>query len=209
MTDIEAIIPPSADEADTAAFRSVDGALRFAFGYRYRGEPDSLAKHQKREARPASIFEDAEDRAAWAGAIRRRIGTMHPSRVALLIVRFAPRATPCSCRRPCCSGWAKNEEWTEAIGRLVEDSLQAVSGQISNRQLRAGVIRKWSGAERVNLGILAEKCGVHRNTAGKQAKAIRKWLEQLERAALDEADNCLAITPPLRPCAKGAEIRDS
>lgn len=195
MTDIESIIPPSADEADAAAFRSVDAALRFAFGYRYRGEPDSLAKHQKREGGPASIFADPEERAAWAGVIRRRIGTMHPSRVALLIVRFAPRATPCSCRRPCCSGWAKNEEWAEAVARLVEDSVQAVSGQISNRQLRAGVIRKWAGADRVNLGLLAEKCGVHRNTAGKQAKAIRKWLDALERAALDEADLCLVASP--------------
>lgn len=195
MTDIDSIVPVSADQADLAAFKSVDGALRFAFGYRYRGDPDSLAKHQKREARPASIFEDAEDRAAWAGAIRRRIGTMHPSRIALLIIRFAPRATPCSCRRPCCSGWAKNEEWAEAVARLVDDATQAVSGQISNRQLRAGIIRKWVGADRVNIGILAEKCGVHRVTAGKQAKAIRKWLDTLDRAAMEEADLCLVSSP--------------
>jgi hypothetical protein len=49
VTDIDAIVPASADEADRAAFPSVEAALRFAFGHR-RGQPDSLAKHQKREA---------------------------------------------------------------------------------------------------------------------------------------------------------------
>lgn len=193
MTDIDAIVPASADAADRAAFRSVEAALRFAFGYQ-RGQPDSLAKHQKREAGRAPIFEDAEERAAWAGAIRRRISTMHPARLALVVLKFAPRATPCACRRPCCSGWARNEEWTDACAYLVDQCIAAVPGQISNRQLRAGVVRKWAG-ERVNLGILAERCDVHRNTAGKQGKAIFKWLAQLEHAALREADACLIGAP--------------
>lgn len=198
VTDIDAIIPASADEADRAAFRSVEAALRFAFGHR-RGQPDSLAKHQKREERAGSIFEDAEERAAWAGAIRRRISTMHPTRLALVVLKFAPRATPCACRRPCCSGWARNEEWTDACAYLVDQCIAAVPGQISNRQLRAGVVRKWAG-ERVNLGILAERCDVHRNTAGKQGKAIFKWLAQLEHAALREADACLIGAPVDRVC---------
>jgi hypothetical protein len=120
---------------------------------------------------------------------------MSALRMALLVVRFAPRAMPCACRRPCCSGWAKNDEWVEALAHVVECSLEAISGQISNRQLRAGIVRRWAGSEKVNLGILAEKCGVHRNTAGKQAKAIRKWLDALERAAMEEADLCLVASP--------------
>lgn len=197
MTEIATIIPASADEADAAAFRSLEAALRFAFGNRYRGAPDSLAQHQKRIAGRggAPRFESDEERSAMAGVIRRRISTMHPSRYALLVVRFAPRAFPCACRRACCSGWAKNEEWAEALSTLVADSIVAVSGHVSNRQLRAGIVQRWAGASRVNIGILAEKCGVHRDTAGKQAKLIRRWLDQLERSALDEADLCLSVQP--------------
>ncbi len=197
MTEFEAIIPASADDAESAAFRSIESALRFALGNRYRGEPDSLAQHQKRIAGRggAPRFESDEERSAMAGVIRRRISTMHPSRHALLVVRFAPRAFPCACRRACCSGWAKNDEWAEALSTLVADSIVAVSGHVSNRQLRAGIVQRWAGASRVNIGILAEKCGVHRDTAGKQAKLIRKWLDQLERSALDEADLCLSGQP--------------
>jgi len=194
LTGLESIIPASADEADGAAFRSVESALRFALGNRYRGEPDSLAQHQKRTGRGgAPRFETDEERSAMAGVIRRRISTLHPSRHALLIVRFAPRAFPCACRRACCSGWARNDEWAEALAALVADSIVAVAGHVSNRQLREGVIQRWAGVARVNVALLAEKCGVHRDTAGKQAKLIRKWLDQLERSALDEADLCLSV----------------
>lgn len=192
MTDIEAIIPASGDEAESAAFRSVESALRFAYGNRYRGEPDSLAQHQKRDGRSgAPRFADAEERAAWAGAIRRRIGTLDELQAAILIVRHAPRAFPCACRRLCCSGWSRNEEWAEAAAVVVERSIEAVPGTVSPRQLRAGVVRRWAGAERVNIGLLADKCGVHRNTAGAHAKAIRKWLEALLRRASDAADLAL------------------
>jgi hypothetical protein len=192
VTDIESIIPVSADEADTAAFRSLDAALRFAFGNRYRGEPDSLAQHQKRTGRGGTPrFEDAEERAAWAGVIRRRIETLDELQAAILIIRFAPRAIPCACRRACCSGWSRNEEWHEAASIVTERAMEAVPGTLSPRQLRAGIVRRWAGAERVNLGMLADKCGVHRNTAGTHAKAIRKWLDALLRKASDAADLAL------------------
>lgn len=192
MTDIDSIVPASADEADSAAFGSVEAALRFAFGNRWRGEPDSLAQHQKRIGRSgAPPFEDTEERAAWAGAIRRRVDTLDELHVALLVVRFAPRGFPCACRRACCSGWSRNDEWAEAAALVTERALEAVPGTLSPRQLRAGIVRRWAGAERVNLGALADKCGVHRNTAGAHAKAIRKWLEALLRRASDAADLAL------------------
>jgi hypothetical protein len=192
---IETIIPTSADDADRAAFKSLDSALRFAFGNQYRADPGTLARFQKRTHRGSEIFEDKLEAAAWAGDIRRRIGTVHPHRLAILFVKYAPRGFPCACRNACCSGWKANEEWRDAIGIVVEAAVLAVPGAMSNRQLRAGIVQKWSGADRVNLGVLAEKCGVHRNTAGTQTKAIRKWLDHLFHAAQDEADLCLRGAP--------------
>lgn len=191
MTEIEAILPPSADDVDGAAFRSLEAALRFAFGNRYRGTPDSLAQHQKRQARATPRFDDPEERAAWAGAIRRRIDSLDELQAAILIVRHAPRASPCACRRACCSGWSRNEEWVEAAALITDRSIEAVPGTLSPRQLRAGIVKRWAGAERVNIGLLADKCGVHRNTAGAHAKAIRKWLDALLRRASDAADLAL------------------
>lgn len=190
VTEIESILPASADDAEAAAFRSLEAALRFAFGNRHRGEPDSLAQHQKQERR-ASRFDSAEERSAWAGVIRRRIATLDPPQPAILVVRYAPRAFPCACRRPCCSGWTTNEEWTEAAAQITERSIEAVPGTLSPRQLRAGIVRRWAGAERVNIGLLADKCDVHRNTAGAHAKAIRKWLEALLRRASNAAEAAL------------------
>lgn len=189
--DTRDIIPPSADRADEAIFGSVDSALRFAFSNHLRATPDSLAQHQKRTRRSAEIFESREERAAMAGVIRRRIGTLQSSHIAIVTVRYAPKATPCSCRRPCCSGWARNPEWMEAAGEIIERSVSAVPGTVSPRRLREGVVKRWSGAERVHIGLLADQCHVHRNTAGAHAKAIRKWLDALFRAASDAADLAL------------------
>lgn len=188
---IETIIPSGATDESTAAFASLDSALRFAYANQYRQDAGTLARFQKRTHRSAGIFDDKIEAAAWAGDIRRRIGTIHPHRQAILIVRYAPRAHPCACRNGCCSGWRVNNEWRDAMGVLVEAAAQAVAGAITNRQLRAGIVGKWAGADKANLGLLAEKCGVHRNTAGQQAKAIRKWLDQLLFAAEGDADLCL------------------
>ncbi len=206
MSELETIIPASADEADVAAFRSLDAALRFAFSNRHRGEPDSLAQHQKQVSARAPRFDSPEERAAWAGAIRRRIGTLGELQVAILVVRYAPRAFPCACRRACCSGWTRNDEWTEAAALLTERSIEAVPGSLSPRQLRAGIVRRWAGAEKVNIGILADRCAVHRNTAGTHAKAIRKWLETAYRKATDDADLALRCTPIDTHCANHARF---
>ncbi len=192
---IETIIPREAGSEDRAAFKSMEAALRFALGNQYIADPGTLARFQKRTHRVTSIFDDKIERAAWAGDIRRRIGTMHPHRVAILFVRYAPRSFPCSCRRPCCSGWAVNEEWQENLALIVEAAATAVAGKVSNRQLRMGVVRRWCGADKVNIGLLADKCGVHRNTAGEHAKLIRKWLDALLYAAESEADACLRGAP--------------
>lgn len=187
MREIDAIVPESADRADRAAFSSVESALRFCFGNRYRGEPDSLAKHQKRIGARDERFEDSEERAAWAGDILRRIGPLGEERIAILVLKYAPRGFPCACRRPCCSGWQKNELWEEAFGTIV-GRYDFETGTAVQRQLRAGILRRWVGTDRINIGILADKAGVHRNTAGKHAKAMRVWLDKLHREALDAAD---------------------
>ena len=189
MIEITSIIPPSADRADQSAFASVEAALRFAFSQVDRGEPDSLAKHQPRRG-GQSIFEDKVERAAWSGDIKRRIAHMPRERSAILVVRFAPRSFPCSCRRACCSGWSKNEAWHEAAAVLVDEVI--VAGGAAHRSLRAGILKRWAIGEKLDIGVLADACGMHRNTAGKYNKVMRTWLDDTLRLALDDAYNALS-----------------
>lgn len=188
---IETIIPTDAEDADQAAFKSLASALRFAMNNHHAADPGTLARFQVRTRPGSSIFEDKFERAAWAGDILRRISGLHPTRTAILYVRYAPRSFPCACRRPCCSGHRVNEEWQNALAVVVEAATQAVAGKLSHRQLRAGIVKRWAGAERINIGVLADKCGVHRNTAGEHAKLIKRWLDALLFAAETEAEQCL------------------
>lgn len=187
---IDSIIPTDADHSESAAFPSLDAALRFALGNHQRQKPGTLARFQKRTGK-GSIFEDANERAAWAGTIRRRISLLHHDKIAILYVRYAPRSFPCACRRPCCSGWSANDEWVDALGMITQASIAAVPGTLSPRQLRVGIVRRWCGADKVNLGILADRCGVHRNTAGQHAKLIKRWLDKLLNDAEREAEMTL------------------
>src|SRR5690606_41157452 len=57
LTELESIIPASADEADTAVFRSVDAALHFAYGNRNRGEPDSRSEEHTSELQSCENLE--------------------------------------------------------------------------------------------------------------------------------------------------------
>lgn len=203
---IDSIIPAVADQADGAAFRSLAAALRFAFDVHGTRTASPLARFQpRRGGGPPSLFADAVERAAWAGAIRRRVFELNRTRQAVLIARYAPQAFPCACRRPCCSGWAVNPEWCDALGILTEASIAAVPATLSSRVLRAGVVRRWAGAEKISIGALADRCGVHRNTAGQHAKAITRWLGAVQVAAEDEAHELLAH-PVLHDCAKRAGI---
>lgn len=181
------IVPQSADDAADAVFRSVEAALRFAFGNRHRGSPDTLARYLKSAMGGAPRFDDEIERAAWAGDIRRRADMLPPLSRWLLIAKFAPKAFPCACRRACCSGWRINEEWAEAISEIVSRTPEAVPATLLQRRLCQGVVKRWAGGDRVNIGLLADQCGVHRNTAGKQAKAITAWLSAGFTLAIERA----------------------
>lgn len=62
VTDIDCIVAATADQSDTAAFRSVEAALRFAFGQRHRGEPDRDTPDPKAVERRRKLEEIEEQR---------------------------------------------------------------------------------------------------------------------------------------------------
>ena len=175
------------DREAGALFDSIDGALRFAFGAADRGPAGTLGRLQKISGGPR-LFDNREERLAVIGSIRRRIGTLAPLHQAMLVLRYAPSSFPCSCRSPCCSGRRRNDEWADAFGLIVTTASTAC--EVNRRALAEGAVRRWCG-DKTDIGRLADRCGVHRNTAGKHAKAAAKWLDATERAAIDQVALCL------------------
>ena len=52
----------------------------------------------------------------------------------------------------------------------------ATPGCVSLRALRCGAVKRYFGDKDIDLGRLADHCGVHRNTASKQNGLILAWL---------------------------------
>jgi hypothetical protein len=171
-----------------ALFETIEDALRFAFESTERGAGQgTLARLQKPRGGPV-VFDDRLERVGTRGVIRRRLETLSDLHQAILVARFAPRSFPCSCRSECCSGRRRNREWAEAVGAVV--SAAGAATDVEKRGLVEGAVKRWCGAEKVDLGLLADRCGVHRNTAGKHAKAVTKWLHETELGALNQAALC-------------------
>lgn len=197
LAEITTLIPDSADTADEARFHSTEAALRFAFSNSvHASSKDSLAQHiGPGNGEPT----DRLDNAAESGNIRRRIeAKLDDRQLQAVIAKFAPRAIPCSCRSPCCSGRRWNPEWAHAVRMLCEWSEEATREEvgengriISHVLLREGAVRRWAGGEKIRIGELADRCGVHRDTAAKRAKVIERWLKSALHVALNQADLAL------------------
>ena len=85
-------------------------------------------------------------------------------------------------------------------------SVEAFSGHITHYQLRDALVRRWAGEKggRTDLGKVADRIGVHRNTVDNHFKTMRRWLDSRYKQAMAQADALLrgiegyfAKNPPL------------
>lgn len=132
------------------------------------------------------------DGAGQAGMIWAEITQLDYYQALSLIARCTQKKMRCRCDAPCCSGWRPNVLWREATSQLCDHALAAVSGHISNRQLRLASTEKVFG-EKVTLEDIADTVGVSRTTAQRQHAKIKDFLRTLEHrgwetltAALEE-----------------------
>ncbi len=117
------------------------------------------------------------DAPAQAGMILSRLSRLTVHQQNVLIAKFAPRTWPCSCRAACCSGRKRNDMWEQAISYLAQvAAAEALSGCLSNNRLRVGIVKRIFGDKTLTLEQLAEKSGVHINTAKNHSGAIKRWL---------------------------------
>lgn len=100
------------------------------------------------------------DGAAQAAMVFNKLFHLPPFYQYIVFAAYAPRTIPCECRRSCCVGQKRNEQWHACI-RMIEEAAitQALAGCITHRVLRRGIVQRAFGDKSVTL---AEKAGVNK-----------------------------------------------
>lgn len=159
-------------------FNSAHSAMLFAFNFAHEAyEPPLMNRLAWGPLAGISKGLSGNDGAAQSGMILSRLARLTIHQQNVLIAKFAPRTWPCSCRAPCCSGRKRNDMWEQAISYLAQvAAAEALPGCLSNNRLRVGIIKRIFGDKSVSLELLAERTGVHLNTAKNHSAAIKRWL---------------------------------
>lgn len=201
MVSEELLIAESSTDWRPALFDDAESALRFAL--RHGDRPlfrDTLGRMQGPGGGRSTLTPD--ERTAQASLIIRRLESLESLHQALLTLRYAVRQRPCSCGRQCCSGWAVAAGWDNSRAYVVEACIEVFAGSLSHYRLRDGLVRRWAG-QKVNVGALADNCGVHRHTVGNHGKALSAWMNKGLRVAVAKADGLLRGAEPLLESAGG------
>jgi hypothetical protein len=119
------------------------------------------------------------DGAAQAGMVRAEVKALGRLNEAIITARFAPRAIPCNCGAPCCSGKRQNTEWTNAVAWLSDHMRKtALAGCVSNAVLRREYVARYFTKKeaRASLDDVAARHGIHRNTVAAHAAKVVAFL---------------------------------
>ena len=153
-------------------FKTTHDALTFAFAYSGQQYDRSAMARAMAGATPLGKGLAGNDGAAQAGFIRRKVASLGPVAEAILTARYAPKTQDCAC----CGKPRTGDAWVGAVRVIQEAAVgAALSGQLSNRALRAAIVARAFGSTE-SLVEVAEQCGVARNTASKHNGLILTWL---------------------------------
>ena len=136
---------------------------------------------------------------AQAGLILQVFGRMDREHRAVLAGLLVRSHVPCSCRRPCCSGWWQQPRWTAVVEETCEILRTAgdvvrqpgKKGLSTQPVLRRAIVEAWFTKRDASLADLAFLGDVSPATAAKHRAWIVEWLEQTEQEAWLQADAML------------------
>ena len=163
---------------EEALFQSAHNALLFAFNF--SGQQYERPMMNRMADDPVAYVSkglSGVDGAAQAGMIFAKLERLPALYQFIVFASYAPRIIPCECRHSCCAGTKPNELWNACI-RMIEEAAitQALTGCMSHRVLRRGIVQRAFGDKSVVLADLAEKAGVTEKTASSHASKVRLWL---------------------------------
>lgn len=160
-------------------FKNPSDALLFAMRFASGQYPQSgMSKMMKRAGTSSGKGLVALDGAAQAGFIMARIDRMDPLARACIVARYSARTEDC----PCCGGLKPMSEYKEAIGLLADWAIQFLSGSLSVRRIRYGIVQSYFERS-TSIGKIAEEIGVAKRTAYDQKAKIWPHLAEMDKAA--------------------------
>jgi len=172
-------------------FGSAHAAMLFAFGF--KGQP-ALSVMNRMGQEPSGMPGkglSGLDGAAQAGMIRCKLHTLGMLHEAILIADIAPRSQTCSCRSSCCSGYTRNQEWSDAINWLCDNvRVNALDGHRTTHPVRRACVEVFFGAK-IPVTKIASDLDLSESTAGTLIKKVRRYLSAEQDRARIEADNVL------------------
>lgn len=139
------------------------------------------------------------DTPAQAGLILREFEKLDREHRVILTGLLVQPLVACSCRAPCCSGWAKVPRWTKAVQdtlELLKESTDLVrmpgkKGLGTQPELRRCIVQEFYEKDRVeprSLAALARMAGVSAITAAKHRGWILEGLQRIENEAWLQID---------------------
>lgn len=169
--------PIRAEVITEPLFQSAHAALVFAFNFNMQQYDRPLINKLAGGSLPGGGRGlSGIDGAAQAGMIRAELERLNPVRKAMVVASVAPREIYAGRSMSPGKEMRPNPEWKEAVMIVSWDmAAAALSGCISHRALRAGIVARCFGVK-VSLVELAERCGVAQNTATNHYQRIRNYL---------------------------------
>lgn len=161
-------------------FRSVEGALKFAFADDYDAVARSLMSRMADGPSRTGRGLDGVNGFAQAGLILAEVARLPILQQDIITARFSPIKDECTCGSSCCCGYRHHPRWLSAIVRLTEYIAEELPETRSPRGLRDGVVRKYFG-DKVRIAEIADYCRIHRNTASAHAGRIMDVLKADEK----------------------------
>lgn len=163
-------------EEETQLFESAHDALRFAFMFSGQQYPMTIMGKMMRGCIGSGRGLSGLDGAAQAGMILGMLSELSMTHQSAMTARYADEA---------------DKRFMQAVNKLSMEPSIAPAG-LSHRLERQALVARYFG-HRVNLGEVAEKIGVHRNTVGQHNRVIRERLDAIESLAYNQiADIMLA-----------------
>lgn len=160
-------------------FKNPSDALLFAMRFSSQQYAESgLSKLMKRSGAASSKGLVALDGAGTAGIVRARLDRLDPLERACIIATFSARTDEC----PCCGNPKLLDEYKAAIGMIADWSVQFLSGALSVRRVRYGIVQSYF-ERATSIGKVAEDIGVPKRTAYDQKAKIWPHLTELDKAA--------------------------
>ena len=117
----------------------------------------------------------------------------------IVIARYAPPRVPCSCHRPCCSGWTPNIEWRRAVRVLSQVVSQTCFNSTGDVIYQFEVTAQYflREQERTPLDRIASEIHIHKTTAYRHFRAVKEYFrgtktsEGVEQIAFNLIDETL------------------